>query len=66
MGVGVAVWEMTCPRGEMLSHGYDNFLRQHPFITWVATVATAAHLLNVLDDNRVAWLDPWTAFGLSR
>ena len=57
LGIGVAVitWDAFCPEGEMLSHGYDNFLARHPYITWVFTMLTAAHLLNVAPKV----IDPW-------
>lgn len=45
---GILAWELFCPENEMLSHGFDNFLEQHPMVTWTVTLVTVGHLLNVL------------------
>ncbi|WP_459213504.1 DUF7427 family protein [Mycobacterium intracellulare] len=47
LGASVLAYEYWAPDGELLSHGYDNFLAHHPFVTWSLTVITAAHLLNI-------------------
>ena len=48
IALGVLVYEVAAPEGELLSHAFDRFLDRHPYLTWVATVALAAHLLNVM------------------
>lgn len=50
LGMGVATYEILCPRGETLSEGVDRAL-EHPmgrYIAMTAIALTAAHLSNVL------------------
>lgn len=44
----VMVYELVCAEGEMLSHGFDRLLEQHPVWPRVLTVVVAAHLINAL------------------
>jgi hypothetical protein len=58
--IGVAAYEYLASDGELLSQQMDRWLASHPVITWVATVITAAHLLNVLDKHpALAAIDPF-------
>ena len=54
LGVGVAAYEVTCPRGELLSEGVDRYLTRRPWSTRVVVVGLALHLLNLLPSR----LDP--------
>lgn len=54
MGVGIAAFEIACPKGETLSEGVDRAL-EHPRLRYMAIGAvalTAAHLLNVLPEDK--------------
>lgn len=54
LGVGVAAYEIACPRGELLSEGVDRYLKRRPWTTHVVVVGLALHLLNLLPES----LDP--------
>ncbi|QFG09419.1 hypothetical protein I5H08_gp068 [Mycobacterium phage Yuna] len=54
MGLGIAAYEVTCPRGELLSEGVDRYLARRPWTTHVVIVGLALHLLNLLPHR----LDP--------
>lgn len=48
LGVSVALYELLCPPGEMLSHGVDKALEKHPVAVTAAIGYTALHLCNLL------------------
>lgn len=51
MGVGIAAYEILCPKGETLSEGVDKALERGRFTRYAALGAiaiTAAHLSNTL------------------
>ncbi|WNM68325.1 hypothetical protein SEA_TIERRA_36 [Mycobacterium phage Tierra] len=54
LGAGVAAYEISCPRGELLSEGVDRYLSHRPWATRVVVVGLALHLLNLLPER----LDP--------
>ncbi|ARQ95476.1 hypothetical protein I5G81_gp37 [Mycobacterium phage Shandong1] len=56
LGVGVAVYEVSCPHGELLSEGVDRYLARRKWTTRVVVVGLAAHLLNLIPHQ----VDPLT------
>jgi hypothetical protein len=48
LSIGVAVFELLAPEGQLMSESVDRALEEHPVITTVAIGAVALHLLNVL------------------
>lgn len=66
LAAGVAVYEFLAPQSELLSQTVDRGLEAHPVVVGAAIVLTAAHLLNVLDDRRLRWLDPFQSVARSR
>lgn len=54
LGVGVAAYEVMCPKGETLSEGVDRALERHPAAR-AATIGliavTAMHLANILPER---------------
>lgn len=72
LGGGILVYEITAPKGQLLSHGVDRAL-QHPspmvrYGTRAGIAVTALHLLNALDHPAVAWADPfkWSGRAFTR
>lgn len=67
IGVGITVYELACPEGEMLSHTVDRGLEKHPWLVAGAVLVTAAHLLNQLDTPPLNHFDPYRALaGMKR
>lgn len=57
IGIGVATYEVLCPKGETLSEGVDRAL-EHPMGRYAAMTAialTSAHLANLLPEQ----VDPY-------
>lgn len=48
LGASVALYEVLCPKDEMLSHGVDKALEKHPVAVTAAIGYTALHLANLL------------------
>jgi hypothetical protein len=51
LGASVALYELLCPEGEMLSHGVDKALEKHPVAVTAAIGYTALHLANLLPEE---------------
>jgi hypothetical protein len=51
---GVLAYDVLCPNGELLSQSVDRSLVRRPWLTRLAVVYVAAHLLNVVPQK----LDP--------
>jgi hypothetical protein len=47
LAVGVAVYEIAAPPGELLSEAVDRYRAKHRWLTTVGIVYTAAHLLRL-------------------
>ena len=62
LGVGVAAYEISRPRGELLSEGVDRYLTRRPWPTRLAVAGLALHLLNVIP----SWLDPLNRLAIVR
>ncbi|MFT4127350.1 MAG: hypothetical protein QM662_14120 [Gordonia sp. (in: high G+C Gram-positive bacteria)] len=45
--MGIVVWDVLCPVGEMLSDGMDRWRSRHPVLAWLAVLGVANHLLRV-------------------
>lgn len=48
---GVAIYEMVCPKGELLSESADRFLERHQRLGKALIYYTAAHIANDLPDR---------------
>lgn len=48
IGALVTAYELSCPKGELLSEGVDRAIEKHPVAVPLAIGYTAAHLCNVL------------------
>lgn len=48
LAAGVVAYELSAPRGELLSEGVDRYLESRPLLTRAVVAVTAAHLLNLL------------------
>src|SRR5688572_22119396 len=55
---GVALYDLTCPKGETLSEGVDRSLEASKLATTAAVGITALHLLNILPER----IDPFSRF----
>lgn len=53
--VGILVYEIAAPAGELMSEGMDRYRARHPWLATSAIVITAAHLLRLMP----ARLDPY-------
>lgn len=51
IGLGVLAYEVSCPRGELLSEGVDRALEKHRAATLACIGITALHLCNLLPKN---------------
>ena len=51
----VVGFDLTCKRDATLSHAFDRYLLDHPWLARAVVVFTAAHLINALP----IWCDPW-------
>ena len=51
IGALVTAYELTCPRGELLSEGVDRAIEKHPVAVPVAIGYTALHLCNLLPEK---------------
>jgi len=60
---GVVVWDVACPREEMLSEGVDRYLERRPWLTRMVVAVTAAHILNLLPKRVDPFYRVATAFG---
>jgi hypothetical protein len=58
IGAFVLVYELACPKGELLSEGVDRALERHKYLTVGAIGVTALHLVNVLPSS----VDPFHKF----
>lgn len=47
LGVGVLVWDATCPPGQMLSQASRRYRDAHPVLWPAAIVYMAGHLMHV-------------------
>lgn len=47
LAVGVVVYEILAPPGQLMSEGMDKYRRHHPWVTVLAVVYVATHLLRV-------------------
>ncbi len=54
LGIGVIVYEVCAPEGQLLSEVVDGALLRHPVLTRLGVVLLALHLLNGLPNK----LDP--------
>jgi hypothetical protein len=62
LAVAILGYEVSAPRGELMSEGCDRYLQARPWLTRAVVCVTAAHLLNVLPPRA----DPWSLIGLLR
>lgn len=51
LGLGVALWDFLCPKGETLSEGMDRYNERVPWATYSVTGLLVAHLLGWLPDK---------------
>lgn len=62
IGMGVIVWDMTCPPGEMLSEASRRYAKNHQLLAHVVVASVGAHLLDLIP----RWVDPihWVGVAL--
>lgn len=51
IGAFVAVHELACPDGELLSQGVDKAIEKHPVLTTLAVGGVALHLINAIPEK---------------
>lgn len=51
LGVGIALYELAAPQGELLSEGVDRAIEQYPKLTVAVIGAVALHLCNKLPEQ---------------
>lgn len=51
IGAIVALHEIFCPEGELLSEGADRAIEKHPVLIPLATIAIAGHVANLIDER---------------
>lgn len=54
LALGILVYELAAPRGELMSEGADKALESHPLLTYATIGTVACHLANILPE----WIDP--------
>ena len=47
LGAGVLVWDVWCPRGEMLSDASTRYVRAHPVVARAVMGYVAGHVMHV-------------------
>ncbi|ASR85537.1 hypothetical protein I5G80_gp036 [Mycobacterium phage Krueger] len=56
LAAGVVAYEVSAPRGELLSEGVDRYLTRRKWTTHAVVVGLALHLLNLIPER----IDPLT------
>lgn len=56
LGTGIFIYEIACPRGELLSEACDRYRNAHPLLTYAGIIYVAAHLARIIPEQ----VDPLT------